>query len=143
MDDFNLNRFVTAQDPVFNDVISELSSGRKSSHWMWFVFPQLKGLGMSHYSQFYGISSREEAVAYLNHELLGIRLRQVVSILLMSNATNPEVIFGRTDAMKLRSSLTLFSSVDSSEEQSFKKCLDKFFFGMPDEKTLALLSQQN
>lgn len=143
MDDFNLCRFVTAQDPVFNDVISELSAGRKSSHWMWFVFPQLKGLGMSHYSKFYGISGIEEALAYFNHELLGSRLRQVVSILLMSNATNPEVIFGRTDAMKLRSSLTLFASVDTSEEQTFKKCLDKFFFGMQDERTLSMLSQQN
>ncbi len=140
MDDFNLNRFVAAQDPVFYDVISELSSGRKSSHWMWFVFPQLKGLGMSHYSKFYGISGRDEALAYLNHALLGSRLKEVVSILLMSNATNPEVIFGRTDAMKLRSSLTLFASVDSSEEQIFKKCLDKFFFGMQDERTLSILS---
>ncbi len=143
MDNLNLNRFVTAQDPVFDDVISELSAGRKSSHWMWFVFPQLKGLGMSHYAQFYGLSGRDEALAYVNHALLGSRLKEVVSILLMSNATNPEVIFGRTDAMKLRSSLTLFASVDSSEEQIFKKCLDKFFFGMQDERTLSLLSEQN
>jgi uncharacterized protein (DUF1810 family) len=143
MDDFNLTRFVTAQDPVYNTVISELSLGRKSSHWMWFVFPQLKGLGMSHYSQFYGLSGREEALAYLNHELLGSRLKEVVAILLKLNATNPEVIFGRTDAMKLRSSLTLFASVDSSEEQTFKKCLDKFFLGMQDERTLSMLSQQN
>lgn len=117
-----------------------MSSGRKSSHWMWFVFPQMKGLGMSHYSQVYGISGIDEAVAYLNHELLGSRLNQVVSILFKSDASNPEVIFSPMDAMKLRSSLALFASVDSSDEQIFKKCLDKFFFGMQDEKTLSMLS---
>ena len=137
----DLSRFITAQDPVFNTVRSELSFGRKSSHWMWFIFPQLKGLGMSSLSEFYGLSGVLEAEAYLHHELLGSRLKEVVSMLLHTKETNPEAIFGRTDAMKLRSSLTLFLSVDSSEEQPFKKCLDKFFNGLPDQRTLALLSQ--
>jgi uncharacterized protein (DUF1810 family) len=143
MVDAHLNRFVEAQESMFMDVLAELNAEQKTGHWMWFIFPQLKGLGMSSLSEFYGLSGRLEASAYLNHELLGLRLKEVVSILLRAKETNPVVIFGRTDAMKLRSSLTLFSSVDSSEEQPFKKCLDKFFFGMPDEKTLALLSQQN
>jgi uncharacterized protein (DUF1810 family) len=143
MVDAHLNRFVEAQESLFMDVLAELNAEQKTGHWMWFIFPQLKGLGMSSLSEFYGLSGRLEASAYLHHELLGLRLKEVVSILLHAKETNPEVIFGRADAMKLRSSLTLFSSVDASEEQPFKKCLDKFFFGMPDEKTLALLSQQN
>jgi uncharacterized protein (DUF1810 family) len=95
---------------------------------------------MSSLSEFYGLSGGLEAEAYLHHELLGSRLKEVVSMLLHAKETNPEAIFGRTDAMKLRSSLTLFLSVDSSEEQPFKKCLDKFFNGLPDDRTLALLS---
>ena len=143
MVDTRLNRFVEAQESLFMDVLEELNAEQKTGHWMWFIFPQIKGLGKSANSDLYGIADSNEALAYLHHELLGPRLKEVVSILLHVKETNPVVIFGRTDAMKLRSSLTLFSSVDASEEQPFKKCLDKFFFGRPDEKTLALLSQQN
>lgn len=143
MVDTRLNRFVEAQESMFMDVLTELNAKQKTGHWMWFIFPQIKGLGKSANSDLYGMADSSDASAYLHHELLGPRLKEVVSILLHAKETNPVVIFGRTDAMKLRSSLTLFSSVDASEEQPFKKCLDKFFFGMPDEKTLALLSQQN
>ena len=141
MVDAHLNRFVEAQESMFMDVLAELNAEQKTGHWMWFIFPQIKGLGKSANSDLYGIAHSSEATAYLHHELLGLRLKEVVSILLHAKETNPEAIFGRTDSMKLRSSLTLFLSVDSSEEQPFKKCLDKFFNGLPDDRTLALLSQ--
>jgi uncharacterized protein (DUF1810 family) len=141
MMEFNLNRFVEAQETGYMDVLAELTAEQKTGHWMWFIFPQIKGLGKSANSDMYGIADSSEASAYLNHELLGSRLKEVVSMLLHTKETNPEAIFGHTDAMKLRSSLTLFLSVDSSEEQPFKKCLDKFFNGLSDERTLALLSQ--
>jgi uncharacterized protein (DUF1810 family) len=109
---------------------------------MWFVFPQLKGLGRSTNAEFYGLSGRAEAELYLGHEILGNRIMELVRILLSSGESDPKIIFGFIDAKKLKSSLTLFSLVDTSGEQLFQKCLDKFFDGERDEFTLELLKSK-
>lgn len=132
-------KFLSAQDPIWSDVVSELKNEKKKTHWMWFVFPQLKGLGRSANSEFYGLNGPAEAELYLGHEILGNRMKELLRILLSSAETNPQVIFGFIDAKKLKSSLTLFSRVDRSEEQLFKQCLDRFFEGEQDELTSELL----
>src|SRR5207248_6809373 len=108
-DSFDLERFVTAQEPVFTAVLAELKAGRKRSHWMWFVFPQLAGLGQSSTSRFYGISSIEEARAYLAHTLLGPRLDLCTRIVLASESSSLHAIFGSPDDTKFGSCMTLFS----------------------------------
>ena len=138
-DPYNLQRFVDAQDGVFAGALSELRVGRKQSHWMWFIFPQLAGLGRSPTAQFYGIDSADEARAYLEHALLGSRLRQSVEALLpWARQRTAEQIFGPIDALKLRSCLTLFDAI--GPQSVFGKALAAFYDG-PDEHTLALLSQ--
>lgn len=127
-DIFNLNRFTEAQNPIFDEVIAELKRENKQSHWMWFVFPQLKGLGSSSTAQYYGIQNLAEARAYLKHPILGQRLMQVLHILENSKGNNPQQIFGSIDALKLRSSLTLFSLADPKEE-IFLRLLNKFYKG--------------
>ena len=137
-DPYDLQRFVEAQKDTFEAAISELRAGRKQSHWMWFIFPQLAGLGQSPTAKFFGIHDREEAAAYLAHPLLGARLRQCVGALMpWAGRRTAEQILGPIDAMKLRSSLTLFDRVD--REASFGEALAAFFTG-PDERTLALLN---
>lgn len=131
-------KFLSVQDPIWSVVVSELKNEKKKTHWMWFVFPQLKGLGRSANSEFYGLNGLAEAELYLGHEILGNRMKELLRILLSSAETNPQVIFGFIDAKKLKSSLTLFSLVDISDEQLFQKCLDKFFDGEKDELTLKL-----
>ena len=138
-DAFDLERFVAAQQGVFDKVLAELHQGRKESHWMWFVFPQLSGLGKSQMAQRYAISSLAQAQAYLAHPLLGARLRECARLLLESRASSAEEILGSVDAMKLRSSITLFSAADPDEE-IVAAVLGRFFDGAPDESTLALLS---
>ena len=138
-DEFDLERFVAAQQGVFDEVLAELHQGRKESHWMWFVFPQLSGLGKSQMAQRYAISSLAQAQAYLAHPLLGARLRECARLLLESRASSAEEILGSVDAMKLRSSITLFSRADPDDE-IVAAVLDRFFDGAPDESTLALLS---
>lgn len=140
-DPFDLERFVTAQDWVIESVRDELRRGRKTSHWMWFVFPQIAGLGLSARSQRYAISSSEEAAAYLAHPVLGPRLIECVSLVLAVEGRSAHDIFGSPDDQKLHSSLTLFAEV--SQDDIFRLALDKFFDGRPDRKTLDILTAQN
>jgi len=140
-DPFNLNRFVDAQEGVWEAALDELRSGSKQSHWMWFIFPQLAGLGRSPTAQFYGIGSLAEARAYLDHPLLGLRLREATEALApWAGRRRPEQIFGPVDALKLRSSLTLFDFVEPGSP--FGEALVNFFGGARDERTLALLQRQ-
>ena len=135
----SLSRFIEAQNTVDDQVLWELNSGNKSRHWMWFIFPQMKGLGMSSVSNFYGISGIEEVMLYWNHDLLGTRLRECIGILLALPEKDANKIFSYTDAMKLRSCLTLFNLVDDSSERWTEKCLQQYFAGLKDKRTLLLL----
>ena len=138
-DPFDLNRFLKAQDPIYQTVLDELRAGLKQNHWMWFIFPQLGGLGHSFTAQFYGIASDEEGQAYLEHLVLGARLKECVeALLLWKGRRSAEQILGSVDAMKLRSSLTLFDVLDPMS--LFAAGLDAFFVGERDERTLALLN---
>ncbi|MGI8889879.1 MAG: DUF1810 domain-containing protein [Chthoniobacterales bacterium] len=137
-DSFNLERFVEAQERVYAQALSELKSGRKRSHWMWFVFPQVAGLGSSAMSQRYAISDAEEARAYLDHPVLGSRLRECCETLLWLEGRSAVEIFGATDELKLRSSATLFASVVPNG-QVFQQVLDRYFEGEADEKTIERL----
>lgn len=140
-DPHKLQRFVDAQQGVFDTALSELRAGSKQSHWMWFVFPQLADLGRSPTAKFYGLASIEEARAYLRHPLLGPRLlASVEAILNWSGNRTAEQIFGAIDAIKLRSSLTLFERIDP--DGRFTQGLLNFFGGMRDELTLALLDRE-
>jgi len=137
-DSHHLQRFVDAQEGLFESALAELGSGSKTSHWMWFVFPQLTSLGRSPTARYYGIASLDEARAYLAHPLLGPRLRQSVdAVLPWAGRRTPEAIFGPVDAMKLRSSLTLFDR--AARGDVFDRALDGFFGGVRDELSLALL----
>jgi uncharacterized protein (DUF1810 family) len=135
-DQFNLGRFVQAQNDngAYEHALAELHRGVKIGHWMWFVFPQVAGLGMSAMSQRYGIGSLAEAQAYLRHDLLGPRLRQCAAVVAATGGRTAEQIFGGIDAMKLRSSMTLFLRADP-EEAVFQQVLDGFFDGVPDPAT--------
>ena len=145
MDDpYNLQRFVDAQWPVYERVCRELRQGRKQSHWMWFIFPQIKGLGRSEMAQKFAISSPEEAEAYLAHPILGPRLKECTRIVAELEAHSAEDIFGYPDDMKFRSSMTLFArgAVDkdkNKDKEIFQRCLEKYFGGEPDRLTLAAL----
>lgn len=136
----DLSRFVTAQDEggTYLRAIAELRHGRKTSHWMWFVFPQIAGLGRSFMAQRYAISSLEEARAYLAHPVLGPRLRECARVVADTSAPSAEAIFGGIDAIKLRSSMTLFLRADPSQAV-FQRVLDVFFGGKADEATDQLL----
>jgi uncharacterized protein (DUF1810 family) len=134
-DPFNLDRFVFAQKAMYQRVLSELRAGTKLSHWMWFIFPQIKGLGRSPVSIEYAISSREEASAYLKHPILGPHLKECTSLVLLVEGRSIEEIFGSPDDMKFRSSMTLFSQI-SPDDLIFEKALQKYFGGKPDKLTL-------
>jgi uncharacterized protein (DUF1810 family) len=137
-DPHNLQRFLDAQDGHFEAALGELRAGSKQSHWMWFIFPQLAGLGRSPTAQFYGLASLEEAHAYLDHALLGPRLRQAVAAMIAwVGKRSADEILGPVDAMKLRSSLSLFDQVAPND--LFAGALAGFFDGAADERTLALL----
>lgn len=138
-DRFDLQRFVDAQDRVYEDVVQELRAGRKRSHWMWFVFPQLRGLGSSPTADHYGISSLEEARAYLEHDLLGPRLRECVRLVNDIEGRSAGQIFGSPDDLKLRSSVTLFARA-TDDNQDFVALLDKYYGGEEDPRTAARLS---
>ena len=140
MDPFNLQRFVDAQAPVWGDVRAELGQARKRTHWMWFVFPQLAALGRSGTARFYGIEGADEARAYRGHPLLGPRLLECCELLLKATGVSATDVFGTTDAMKLRSSLTLFEAV-SPQTPVFKECLDRYFAGERDQLTTELLAR--
>ncbi len=137
-DPYDLARFVRAQDPVFEGVCRELENGRKTSHWMWFVFPQIAGLGASAMSARFAISSPDEARAYLAHPVLGPRLRRCVSILLGLTGLSAYEIFGSPDDRKLHSSITLFE-LAAPGEKLFSQALDRYFEGVPDKATLERL----
>ena len=140
-DPYNLQRFVDAQAAAFDAALAELSAGWKKSHWMWFIFPQLGGLGRSAMAQFYAIASIDEARAYLAHPLLGLRLRQCVdAVSRWSARRSAEQIMGPVDALKLRSSLTLFDQVEPSG--AFASALDRFYAGCRDNRTIALLNAE-
>lgn len=139
-DPFDLKRFENAQASVFDAVLDELGSGRKRSHWMWFVFPQLRGLGRSPTAEFYGLASLDEARAYLAHPILGDRLRLVTKKLLAVDGASAHDIFGSPDDLKLHSSLTLFDVAGGGKEPVFKEALARFFHGKPDNRTLDLLA---
>ena len=138
-DPFNLQRFIDAQQSIFDTALVELYAGSKQSHWMWFIFPQLQGLGVSAMAAFYSIASLDEALFYISHPLLGPRLHECIgAILPWSGRRTAEQIFGHIDAIKLRSSLTLFDQAEPGG-----RCadgLDAFFAGKRDERTLALLN---
>ena len=137
-DPFDLKRFVDAQDRVYPAVLGELASGRKESHWMWFVFPQIAGLGQSPTTVKFAISSLEEASAFLSHPVLGPRLRECAALTLTVEGRTARQIFGPVDEMKFRSSMTLFARA-APEAAVFRQCLDRYFGGVPDPATLAKL----
>ncbi len=137
-DPFDLQRFVTAQNPVYEEVCAELRKGRKEGHWIWFIFPQLRGLGASAMATTFGISSREEAVAYLEHAVLGPRLRECTRLVNLVEGRAIDRIFGYPDDLKFRSSMTLFGSV-ASDKRVFEEALRKYFGGEPDPLTLERL----
>ena len=136
---YDLERFVLAQAPVYGDVVEELRRGRKTSHWMWFVFPQVAGLGLSGMSRRYAIASLDEARAYLAHPILGPRLRECAGLLLASGGSSAEAILGGIDAVKLRSSMTLFHRA-APDEPLFQAVLDRYYGGVPDDATDARLA---
>jgi len=154
-DPWRLERFVAAQDRAgtYQRAVAELRAGAKVSHWMWFVFPQVAGLGMSAMSREYAISSADEARAYLAHPVLGPRLRECARIVADTEGRTAEQVFGYVDAVKLRSSMTLFAAADGATEDAaaggaapgesgasvFREVLGKYFGGVPDEETLARL----
>ena len=133
----DLERFVTAQDRHWDAIRAEIAAGRKTSHWMWYVFPQLAGLGRSPTAQHYALEGPEEARAYLAHPVLGARLRESASLLCDLPGDDPEAIFGPVDALKLRSSMTLFDRVAPNDV--FARVLEKYHGGAPDPRTEALL----
>jgi uncharacterized protein (DUF1810 family) len=139
-DVFDLDRFVDAQAPVYREVVDELSAGRKRGHWMWFVFPQLRGLGGSPTAVHYGIASLEEARAYLRHELLGPRLRECARLVNEVQGRSVSEIFGSPDDLKLRSSMTLFARATDDNDE-FLALLDKYYDGQQDQLTAARLDR--
>jgi len=138
--DFDLERFVEAQNRVYDQVIQELQAGRKRSHWMWYMFPQLDGLGHSIMAERYALSGLDEARAYLGHPLLGPRLEACVTALVQHSDKSAREILGSPDDLKLRSCLTLFSQV-APDHPLFELALAQFYAGEPDLRTLALLGR--
>ncbi|MDR9752603.1 DUF1810 domain-containing protein [Pseudomonas sp. SZMC_28357] len=141
LDSFNLQRFVLAQDPVFDAVQEELQAGQKRRHWMWFIFPQIAGLGSSKMSRHFAIGSAQEAAAYLEHNLLGPRLRACTQLVLNVSERSIAQIFGHPDDLKFHSSMTLFKQV-TPPDSLFSEALQQYFHGIEDEWTLQLLDSK-
>jgi uncharacterized protein (DUF1810 family) len=137
-DPHSLKRFVDAQDRMYKQVLAELRNGQKEGHWMWFIFPQLRGLGHSQMAAAFGIASRQEAEAYLEHPVLGQRLRECTQLVNLVKGRSIDQIFGYPDHLKFRSSMTLFSSL-KLYDQVFTDALQKYFGGQPDRLTLERL----
>lgn len=137
-DPYNLDRYIEAQRGLFEQACSELRRGRKTGHWIWFIFPQIAGLGFSAMSQRYAIGSLDEARAYLSHPVLGARLKETCGIVLGIQDRGVEEIFGYPDDMKLRSSMTLFARA-AEDNAVFVRVLEKYFGGVEDERTLELI----
>jgi uncharacterized protein (DUF1810 family) len=140
-DPFDLRRFTEAQAPLYEQICTELRSGRKRSHWMWFTFPQIAGLGQSPMAIRFAISSLQEAQAYLNHAVLGPRLRECTHLVSLIEGCSIRRIFGEPDDLKFRSSMTLFA-VAASENRIFQDALKKYFDGVPDRLTIERLSSK-
>ena len=138
----DLDRFVTAQNGVYPGVVDELRRGRKTGHWIWFIFPQIAGLGRSDVSRFYSIASPDEARAYLAHPVLGARLIECTTIVAGIPDRTAIEIFGSVDAMKFRSSMTLFHRV-APDEPAFRAVLDRFYDGTADDATDALIGEED
>lgn len=139
LDPFHLARFVEAQSSEYQQVLRELRAGRKQSHWIWFVFPQLMGLGRSSMAEYYGVGSLDEARAYLAHPVLGSRLRECTELVIRIEGRTIDEIFGFPDNLKFRSSMTLFAKA-TEENAIFNGALEKYFSGEPDARTMELLS---
>lgn len=137
--DYDLDRFLNAQDGDYLVALQELQSGRKRTHWMWYIFPQLKHLGFSYNSKYYGISGLEEARAYLANSLLGNRLREVCEAILQLSTCDAVEVFGEIDSRKLLSSMTLFDQVSPTD--IFARVLDKYFNGRRDARTINFLQR--
>jgi uncharacterized protein (DUF1810 family) len=142
IDPFDLQRFVVAQESCFEEVCSELRQGQKRSHWMWFIFPQVKGLGASPMAVRYAISGRKEAEAYLQHAILGSRLRRCTELVLQVEGRTIRQIFGTPDDLKFLSSMTLFANA-AREDQIFEQALRKYFAGKPDLLTIERLGEKD
>lgn len=140
-DQFDLRRFINAQEKVYNGVLVELRSGHKRTHWMWYIFPQIVGLGYSTTSKFYAIRSIEEGYQYLNHPILGSRLRECAEAVLAVEGRSASEIFGYPDTHKLKSSMTLFACVEEDPCSVFFRVLDKYFQGKKDTRTLDILEK--
>lgn len=141
-DAYNLHRFLTAQEPTYDTVLAELRAGRKSSHWIWFIFPQITGLGHSRMAQQFAIGSLDEARAYLRHPVLGPRLRACTQLVLDVNGRSAEEIFSYPDNLKFRSCMTLFLTA-ATDNALFKDALLKYFDGKPDQLTMNVLARHN
>jgi uncharacterized protein (DUF1810 family) len=139
MPSHDLEHFVSAQEQTYVRALDEVRAGAKRSHWMWYIFPQIAGLGHSPMAQRYAIADLEEARAYLGHPILGGRLREIVMVLQDLPDAEPEAVFGHVDAMKLRSSLTLFALADAEPTSLFHQALDRWFDGREDPATVARL----
>ena len=139
-DSVDLDRFLAAQDPVLEQVRAELKAGRKRSHWMWFIFPQLRGLGQSATARHYGLASLAEARSYLMHPILGRRLRDCTALVNAVQGRSAEEILGGVDAMKFRSCMTLFAAAEPGES-AFRTALDRYYGGAEDPRTLELLQR--
>lgn len=137
---YDLERFLRAQEPSYERALREIVCGRKQTHWMWYIFPQLKGLGTSPTSRFYGIADAEEARAYLMHPVLGARLREITEALLRIPHGDPVRVMGHPDDRKLHSSMTLFMVI-AEDGSLFKAVLDHFYGGEPDGRTLSMLGE--
>ena len=134
----NIERFIEAQEGIYQAALEEVKSGKKQSHWMWFIFPQIQGLGYSSMAIYYGIRNMEEAIEYLQHPILGSQLIEISTAILDGKETNPLELLGFPDNLKLKSSMTLFSQVPDAPEV-FKQVLERFFGGEVDEKTMDIL----
>ena len=132
----DLQRFYEAQEEGYPRALSEIKNGMKVSHWMWYIFPQITGLGYSSTAKYYEIQNLEEANEYLNDEVLGNRLREISSELLNLETNIPVVVFGMVDSLKLCSSMTLFDYVSEDEDNVFSKVIDKYYDGIKDQKTI-------
>lgn len=139
MGDYNLQRFLDAQQGDYERALAEVRNGRKYSHWIWYIFPQLKGLGMSYNSQYYGISGKEEAEAYWAHPILGERLREITSAFLQLKGKTAQDVFGALDAMKVLSCMTLFNEV--APDDLFQQVIDRYYQGKTDEMTKRMLDK--
>ncbi len=138
MENYDLSKFIQAHQKSYETALSEIQNGRKSSHWIWYIFPQLKGLGRSSTSEYYGIQNLDEARAFFQNEYLGQHLIEITSALLQLDSDDASAVMGTPDDMKLKSSMTLFA-LANPEEKIFKEVLNKYFNGKPDYKTMSML----